>query len=98
MNLLYALERLRTPFWDAVFSAVTHLGEETVFMVAAMNGDPARRRILESADGKYGESVFQPFRAGEAAVGQQPVIADIDAERSEDVDSRQTQENAAPAE
>ena len=36
MNLLYALERLRTPFWDAVFSAVTHLGEETVFMVAAI--------------------------------------------------------------
>ena len=36
MNLLYALERLRTPFWDAVFSAVTHLGEETVFMAAAL--------------------------------------------------------------
>ena len=36
MNLLYALEHLRTPFWDAVFSAVTHLGEETVFMVAAI--------------------------------------------------------------
>ena len=35
MNLLYALESVRTPFWDAVFSAVTHLGEETVFMVAA---------------------------------------------------------------
>ena len=25
MNLLYALESVRTPFWDAVFSAVTHL-------------------------------------------------------------------------
>ena len=36
MNLLYALESVRTPFWDAVFSAVTHLGEETVFMVAAI--------------------------------------------------------------
>ena len=31
MNLLYALESVRTPFWDAVFSAVTHLGEETRF-------------------------------------------------------------------
>ena len=44
MNLLYALERLRTPFWDAVFSAVTHLGEETVFMVvseAAVPHSPA---------------------------------------------------------
>ena len=27
MNLLYALESVRTPFWDAVFSAVTHLGD-----------------------------------------------------------------------
>lgn len=36
MNLLYALESIRTPFWDAVLSAVTHLGEETVFIVVAI--------------------------------------------------------------
>ncbi len=36
MQLLYMLESIRTPFWDAVMSAVTHLGEETVFMVAAL--------------------------------------------------------------
>lgn len=33
MGLLYWLEGIRTPFLDTVFSLVTHLGEETVFIV-----------------------------------------------------------------
>ena len=36
MQLLYALESIRTPVWNALMSAVTHLGEETVFMAAAL--------------------------------------------------------------
>ena len=36
MQLLYALESIRTPIWNALMSAVTHLGEETVFMAAAL--------------------------------------------------------------
>lgn len=36
MNFLYLLERLRTPFLDGFFSAVTALGEETAFMVIAL--------------------------------------------------------------
>ncbi len=36
MELLYMLEKLRTPFWDAVFSTLTHLGGETVFLIAAL--------------------------------------------------------------
>ncbi len=36
MELLYAIEGLRTPFWDGVFSALTHLGGETVFLVLAI--------------------------------------------------------------
>lgn len=36
MELLYLLENIRTPFWDSVLSALTHLGEETVFMVVAI--------------------------------------------------------------
>ncbi len=36
MQVLYFLESLRTPFWDTVMSAVTHLGEELVFIVAAL--------------------------------------------------------------
>lgn len=36
MQVLYALESIRTPWLDAVMAAITHLGEETVFMVAAL--------------------------------------------------------------
>ena len=36
MSFLYFLEGLRTPFWDTVMSAVTHLGEETVFMAVTI--------------------------------------------------------------
>ena len=33
MNFLYALEKIRTPFLDSFFSIITHLGEETVFIL-----------------------------------------------------------------
>lgn len=36
MEALYALESIRTPWLDTVMAAITHLGEETVFMVAAL--------------------------------------------------------------
>lgn len=36
MDFLYFLEDLRTPLLDTVFSALTHLGGETVFLVAAL--------------------------------------------------------------
>ncbi len=36
MSFLYLLEGLRNPFFDAVFSLITLLGEETVFMVVGM--------------------------------------------------------------
>ena len=36
MDFLYFLEGLRTPWLDAVVSALTHLGGETVFLVAAL--------------------------------------------------------------
>jgi len=36
MELLYWLESIRMPVLDAFFSLVTHLGEETVFLVVAM--------------------------------------------------------------
>ncbi len=36
MELLYMLENLRTPLGDAFFSLVTHLGEETLFIVAGL--------------------------------------------------------------
>ena len=36
MEFLYLLEGLRTPWLDAIVSALTHLGGETVFLIAAM--------------------------------------------------------------
>ncbi len=36
MSFLYFLESLRNPFFDLVFSLITLLGEETVFMVVGM--------------------------------------------------------------
>ena len=36
MELLYFLEKLRTPAGDAFFSLITHLGEETLFIVAGL--------------------------------------------------------------
>ena len=36
MELLYALEAIRTPFLDKVVAAVTYLGSEIFFMAAAL--------------------------------------------------------------
>ena len=36
MDFLYVLEELRTPWMDAIVAALTHLGGETVFLVAAL--------------------------------------------------------------
>ena len=36
MELLYALEKIRTPFLDTVMGLVTNLGGEAVFIAAAI--------------------------------------------------------------
>lgn len=36
MDILYALEKIRTPFWNGVMSGVTQLGGEVIFIVAAV--------------------------------------------------------------
>lgn len=36
MNFLYFLESIRNPFFDFIFSTITHIGEETVFLVLAI--------------------------------------------------------------
>ena len=36
MELLYWFESIRTPWLDAAMSLITHLGEEALFMVAAL--------------------------------------------------------------
>ncbi len=51
MEFLKLLEGLRTPFFDAVFSLITRLGEETVFMAVGMI-------ILWCVDKKWGFRFF----------------------------------------
>ena len=36
MSFLYLLEKIRNPVFDFIFSAITHIGEETVFLVVAL--------------------------------------------------------------
>ncbi len=36
MQLLYLLEKIRNPVLDFIFSAITHIGEETVFLLVAL--------------------------------------------------------------
>ena len=36
MSFLYLLEKIRNPILDAFFSVITHIGEETVFLVVAL--------------------------------------------------------------
>ena len=36
MKFLYLLEKIRNPVFDAFFSLITHIGEETVFLVIAL--------------------------------------------------------------
>ena len=36
MRFLYLLEKIRNPFFDWLFSLITHIGEETVFLVLAL--------------------------------------------------------------
>ncbi len=69
-----------------------------ILMMPAMRRDPIRRRILHRTHPHHGEGMFQPERAGEAAMGQQAVITNVDAEHAEDVDAEQVKDHAAPAE
>ena len=68
------------------------------FVVSPVYRDPPCGRILQAADGQDNEAVLQPFRANEAAVGQQPVIAEIDAEAAEAISPDDRQHDSGPTE
>ena len=61
MDILYALEKIRTPFWNGVMSAVTQLGGEVIFIVAKSEQKNAiMSAIMEKAGitSKAGTIVF----------------------------------------
>jgi hypothetical protein len=69
-----------------------------MFVVTAMGCHPPRRAALQAADPEQGKNALQPFRADEALVGQQPVVADIDAQHAEDINAQHGKSDARPTE
>jgi hypothetical protein len=67
-------------------------------MMASMNRRPTRGCVLECTDAKDCERSFQPWRASQTTVRQQPVEAEVDAKRSENVDADNAGDQSAPAE
>ncbi len=67
-------------------------------MMPAVDRDPARRGFLQAGDRDDRQSMLQPFRAFQAAVGQQPVIAKVDAEQPAQMRGEQGYDKTAPAE
>ena len=64
----------------------------------AMNCYPPRRRIFKTADRKASKGMFQPQRALEASMAEQPVIAKIDPQSTEDENSKPSKRKTCPTE
>ena len=56
-------------------------------VVPPMHGNPESRRELQTAGSEDGEAVLEPQRAGKAAMGYEPVEAEIDTENAEHIHS-----------
>src|SRR4029077_4392487 len=69
-----------------------------VLMMPAMDRHPAGGGILQAADAQDREAMLEPFRAIEAAMGEQAVIAEVDAQGSEDITAGNRQRDPGPAE
>ena len=69
-----------------------------MLVVLAMHRYPAGRRVLEAADAEDREEMLQPLRAGERAVRQEPVVAQVDAEGAENVSAEEAGRQAGPGE
>ena len=67
-------------------------------MMAAMDRDPARRRFLQAGHRDDHHRMLQPFRAFQAAMGEQPVVAKVDAEQPAQMRAHDRDDQAAPAE
>ena len=98
--------KLRLMHQDPADMAPEETGERTVrvrllvgeLMVPAMDRDPARGRVLQAGHRDDRKSMLQPFGTFQAAVGQQPVIAKVDAEQPAQMGGDQRHGKTAPAE
>jgi hypothetical protein len=67
-------------------------------MVPAMPGDPNHGRFFSATGSQDGERALKPTRAGKPAMRQQPMIAKIDTERSEDIEPQHQKNDPGPTE
>ncbi len=65
-------------------------------MVQAMHADPAGRREFQAADAERGEGPLEPSRDGESPVRQDAVVAEIDAERTVQVQADEREHHSRP--
>jgi len=67
-------------------------------VVDAVSCDPRQRTRLQSQRSEDTQCVLDPFRAGETAMRQQPVIADTDAEAAREPPQNERRKQVLPAE
>jgi hypothetical protein len=67
-------------------------------VVVAVDGHPLAGRVLEAAEGEEDEEALEPLRRLEAAMSEEPVVAEVDAEVAVDVDADDERDEAGPAE
>src|SRR3981189_21701 len=66
-------------------------------MMPAVYGEPARGRFLEARHRDDHHGVLQPFRTFQAAMGQKPVIAKVDAKQPAQMGPEHGYDEATPA-
>ncbi len=67
-------------------------------MMAAVNGDPARRRFLQAGHRDDDHGVLEPFGTFQAAVGEKSMVAEVDAEQPAQMGADDRHDEAAPGE
>ena len=67
-------------------------------MVAAVNGDPARRCFLQAGHRDDDHGVLEPFGTFQAAVGEKSMVAKVDAEQPAQMGADDRYDEAAPGE
>ena len=68
-----------------------------MFVMNTVHGNPASGRVLHRADAEDRKKVFEPFWRGKPLVGQQSVVAQIDAQGAKHVEPHDAQHDAGPA-
>src|SRR5262249_55631175 len=68
-----------------------------MLMMQTVHTDPSGRRVLQTAHAENCQRMFEPLRAIEAAVRQQPVIAKINTQCAKDVRAGERKSKSCPA-